>query len=149
MATASALDVASEYVAAMKARDFPRMDRLRADDFVLDFVHNDAAGGAPMSAEDTREFWPVWFAGFPGEYDYEVTRTIAAEDAVVTQWTFTGDNTGPVEPPIIVEEKLEPTGRTIRLRGVSVYDISDGLITRETLYIDYATLLVEFGRTDA
>ena len=91
----------------------------------------------------------MWFAGFPGGYDYEVTRTVAAEDVVVTQWTFTGDNTGPVEPPIIVEEKLEPTGRTIQLRGISVYDVADGLITRETLYIDYATLLVEFGTTEA
>ena len=149
MAATSALDVVSEYVAAMKDTDFPRMNRLRSNDFVLDFIHNDAAGGGPMSAEDTEKFWPVWFAGFPGGYDYEVTRTVAAEDVVVTQWTFTGDNTGPVEPPIIVEEKLEPTGRTIQLRGVSVYDIADGLITRETLYIDYATLLVEFGITEA
>ena len=39
----------------------------------------------------------------------------------------------------------QPTGREVRLRGVSIYDIIRGLIQRETIYIDNATLLVELG----
>jgi hypothetical protein len=42
---------------------------------------------------------------------------------------------------------VEPTGKTIRLRGVSVYDIQDELISKETMYIDFATLWVELGVT--
>jgi hypothetical protein len=78
--------------------------------------------------------------------DYEVTRTIAAETVVVTQWTFTAANTGPLGPPAF-ESPREPTGRTIRLRGVSIYDVSEGLIQRETTYMDLATLMVELGVT--
>lgn len=141
--TPSALKIVSEYVAALVARNSERMNALRSSDFVLDFVHGDAFEDGPLSVEETKQFWPCWLAGFP-EMDYEVTRTIAAEGVVVTQWIFTGANTGTLEPPVF-EKRREPTGRTIRFRGVSIYDVSDGLIQRETLYMDLATLMVELG----
>ncbi len=141
--TPSALDVISEYVAALSRRDGNGMSSFRSPDFVLDFVHGDAFEDGPLSVEETKKFWPAWFAGFP-EMDLEVTRTVAAEEIVVTQWTFTGTNSGPLEPPIF-EKLRESTGRTIRLRGVSIYDVRDGLIQRETMYMDLATLMVELG----
>lgn len=140
-AESTSLDVISNYVAALAAGDGQKMHTFRSSDFVLDFVHGDAFEDGPLSAEDTDKFWPAWFAGFP-EMDFEVTRTIAAEDVVVTQWIFTGTHSGRIEPPIF-ERGLEATGRTIRFRGVSVYDVIDGLIQREMLYIDLATLMVE------
>ncbi len=141
--TPLAFDVVSEYVTALAARDTAKMHALHSPDFVLDWVYADAFEDKPRSAEETKAFWPSWFAGFP-EMDYKVTRTIAAETVVVTQWTFTGANTGPLEPPAFGEQ-VEPTGKTIQLRGVSIYDVSDGLIQRETTYIDLATLMVELG----
>ena len=88
-------------------------------------------------------FFPAWFAGFD-EVDYETKRTIAADQVVVTEWVFTGNHTGPLGPPVF-EERLDPTGRTIQLRGVTIYDVSEGLIQRETIYMDLATLIVELG----
>jgi len=145
MNTPSALDVVSEYAAALMARDEERMKTLRTSDFVLDWVYADAFEDPPSSAEETHAFWPSWFEGFP-EMDYEVTRTIAAETVVVTQWTFTGTNNGPLGPPAF-GERMEPSGRTIQFRGVSIYDVRDGLIQRETTYMDLATLMVELGVT--
>jgi steroid delta-isomerase-like uncharacterized protein len=145
MNTPAALDIVSEYTTALMARDEGRMKALRTADFVLDWVYADAFKNPPSSAEETHAFWSAWFAGFP-EIDYEVTRTIAAETVVVTQWTFTGTNAGPLGPPAF-GRPLEPTGRTIQLRGVSIYDVSDGLIQRETTYMDLATLMVELGVT--
>ena len=109
----------------------------------MDFVHNDARAAPPISEENTQTFWPAWFAAFP-EYDYEVTRTIAAAEVVVTQWVFIGTHTESLGPPVF-DEPVAPTGRTIRFRGVSVYDVGAGLIQRETLYIDLATVMVELG----
>ena len=143
MVVSSSLQVVSSYVAALVKGDGEGMNGLRAQDFVLDFVHGDAFENRPMSVQDTQRFWPTWFDAFP-EFDLEVTRTIAAEEVVVTEWIFTGTNTGPLDPPIF-EERVEPTGKTIRLRGVSVYDITKGSITRETVYIDLVTLMVELG----
>ena len=76
--------------------------------------------------------------------DYQITRTIATKEVVVTQWTFTGTHSEPLGPPIF-EDPLEPTNRTVMFRGVSVYDIGDGLIHRETTYMDLATVMVELG----
>jgi len=85
----------------------------------------------------------VWFAAFP-EMDYEITRTIAADNVVVTQWVFTGTQSGALGAPIF-PTPVEATGKTIRLRGISVYDIQAGLIKKESMYIDLATLWVELG----
>jgi hypothetical protein len=84
MASRSALEVASQYAEALAARDSDRMDSLRSEGFLLDFVHRDAFESGALSMEETKRFWPSWFVAFP-EYDFEVTRTIAAEEVVVTQ----------------------------------------------------------------
>jgi steroid delta-isomerase-like uncharacterized protein len=139
----ASLQVIARYAAALAGQDSETMNALRAPDYVLDYVHLDAFAGRPQSAEETAGFWPAWFAAFP-EMDFEVTRTIAAESVVVIQWTFAGTNSRALEPQVF-GRPIEPTGRTIRLRGVGVYDVREGLIQRETLYFDYATLWVELG----
>ena len=139
----SAFEVVSQLVAAMATRDTETMRALHADDYVVDWVYGDAFENPPTSAEENAAFFPAWFVGF-GEVDYDVKRTIVADEVVVTEWVFTGTHTGPLGPPVF-EEQLDPTGRTIRFRGVTVYDVSGGLIQRETIYMDLATLIVELG----
>ena len=94
----SALEVTSRYVSALAAQDYEGMNALRALEFVLDFVYGDASESEPLSSEETKQFWPSWLSGFP-EMDYEVTRTIAADDVVVTQWIFTGTHAERLGPP--------------------------------------------------
>ncbi|HEY85213.1 MAG TPA: SnoaL-like domain-containing protein [Chloroflexi bacterium] len=137
------LQLVSEYVSALSNKDTERMNALRSPDFALDWVHGDAFDNAPLSEEDTRQFWPAWFAGFP-EMDYEVTRTIAAAEVVVTQWIFSGVNAAELGAPVF-DPPAVATNRVIRFRGVTVYDVSKGLIQRETTYLDLATLVVELG----
>jgi steroid delta-isomerase-like uncharacterized protein len=141
----SAFEVVSKYVAAMKEKDSETMNSFHANDFVVDWVYGDAFENPPSSLEISNKFFPAWFAGF-NEIDYEVKRTIAAAETVVTEWVFTGTHTGPLDPPVF-EKRLDPTGRTIQFRGVTIYDVSEGLIQRETIYMDLATLIVELGIT--
>ncbi len=143
MGNLSALEVTSRYVQALAAKDFEGMNALRAPEFVLDFVYGDASESGPLSLDETKQFWPSWLSGFP-EMDYEVTRTIVAEKVVVTQWVFTGTHTEQLGPPIF-NPPVAPSGRTVMFRGVSIYDIDDGLIQCETTYIDLATIMVELG----
>jgi len=63
-------------------------------------------------------------AGF-SKMDYEVTRTIAAEEVVVTQWVFTGTHTGPLEPTVF-GRRVEPTGRTIQFRRAASARLARG-----------------------
>jgi steroid delta-isomerase-like uncharacterized protein len=139
----SAFEIVSQFVAALAAQDTETMKSLHAKDYVVDWVYGDAFENPPSSAEESAGFFPAWFIGFD-EIDYEVKRTIAAEEVVVTEWVFTGTHTGPLGPPVF-EERLDPTGRTIQFRGVTIYDVREGLIQRETIYMDLATLMVELG----
>jgi steroid delta-isomerase-like uncharacterized protein len=143
MPDVSSLEVTAQYVAALAAGDTERMNALRSADFELDFVYGDAFASEPLSSEQTKQFWPSWLVGFP-ELDYEVTRTIAADEVVVTQWIFTGTHQKPIGPPVF-DPPVEPTGRTIMFRGVSIYDIGERVIKRETTYMDLATIMVELG----
>ena len=141
----TSLDAVSGYLAALAAGDSEGMDAFRATGYELDLVQRDAFEQGALSHMETRAFWPAWFASFP-EMDFQVTRTIAAETVVVTEWVFMGTNSGQLTAPVFGRD-MEPMGRTIRLRGVSIYDVQAGRILRETLYIDLATLLVELGVT--
>ena len=143
MAERSSLEIVSEYAEALAASDTERMDALRGPEFELDFVYGDASASNPLTSEETKQFWPSWLVGFP-EMDYEVTRTIAAEDVVVTQWVFTGTHSEPLGEPIF-QQTIPPSGRTVMFRGVSIYEIDAGLIQYETIYMDLATVMVELG----
>jgi steroid delta-isomerase-like uncharacterized protein len=143
MTNAAAFDIVADYIEALTQRNHAQMDQLRSADFVLDFVHGDAFADRPLSDAQTRDFWPAWFDGFP-EMDFEVTRAIAGADVIVAQWTFTGTQSGPLNPPIFAKAR-PASGRTVRFRGVSIYDVQDGFIHRETTYMDLTTLLVEVG----
>ncbi len=143
MATPTELNVILEYAAALSATDGARMSSLRSPNFVLDLVHRDAFESEPLSPEEAEQFWQAWFTAFP-DCDYELTRTIAGQGVVASQWIFTGHHTGRLESRIFAKA-IEPMGRAIRLRGVSVYDVRDEHIERETVYLDLATLMVELG----
>jgi steroid delta-isomerase-like uncharacterized protein len=138
-----ALDCVAAYSSALAAADTQAMAHLRSPDYSLDWVHGDAFEGQPLTHDEAARFWPSWLAGFP-EMDYEITRTIAGESVVVVQWIFTGTHSQSISPPIFSQD-LPPSGRTIRIRGITVFDVSDGLIQTETAYIDLATLYVELG----
>lgn len=139
----TALNLVAAYSAALAAGDTARMAALRDPDCTLDWVHGDVFENQPISGAEIDQFWPNWLAAFP-ERDYEVTRTIAAPTVVVVQWIFTGVHSATLHPPIF-DQPLPPTGRVIRFRGISVYDIAADLIQRETTYLDLATLMVELG----
>lgn len=140
-----AVDLVGRYREAMNAGASREMDSLRATDFLLDFVYGDAFQSQPLSGDDTREFWPAWFRAFP-DGEFESTRTIAAETVVVVQWTFSGTHQAELGAPIL-NPTLAPTDRIVCFRGVSVYDIENGMMSRETTYLDLATVMVELGVT--
>jgi predicted ester cyclase len=121
--------------------DADTLHRLRTQDFSLDFVHGDAFDDHPITGDEAREFWPVWVSAFC-EIDYEIARTIAAPDVVVIQWVFSGKHCHEIGKPVF-SSPVPPSGRAIRLRGISVFDIVGNAIQKETIYIDQATLMLE------
>lgn len=144
MTKPAALDIATQYVSAIVAKDTQSMHALRAKDCITDWVHEDAFMFRPDTAEQATDRYRALFIAMP-DLDLEAKRTIVAEEVVVQEWTITGTNTGPLEPPLLRNESTEATGNSLKLRGVSILDIKDGLIIRETIYLDNATWAVELG----
>jgi hypothetical protein len=63
----------------------------------------------------------------------------ADDERCAIQWRSRGTHTG---GPL---NGIEPTGRTAELRGVDVMEVTDGLITRNTVYYDGAAYARAFG----
>jgi len=137
------LELVSNYVSAIQDRDGDKMGSMRSLEFVLDLVAGDAFDDSQRTESEAKQFWPAWFKAFP-DMDYQVTRTIVTETVVVTEWRFMGTNAGKLDADIFGKE-VDATQKTIRFRGVSIYEIINNLVTRETLYMDLATLWVELG----
>lgn len=140
-----ALNVVMDYAAAIIARDAERMKSCRAGSYVLDLVHLDAFGIAPQGPDAGEATYHALFTEFSDE-DFEVLRTIAGKSVVVQEWRFSGKLTGQLDIGP-VPGSFAPTGRNVRLRGVTIYDVEAGRITRETMYFDNATWAVELGVT--
>ena len=69
----------------------------------------------------------------------ETKSLIALGDAAVVEWQFSGRQVAPVG---FIDAG---TGREFSIRGVSIVESSDGLITRASDYVDIATFLVQLG----
>ena len=74
--------------------------------------------------------------------DHEITikRVIIAENTVVVEYDFTGVHTGTFLG-------AEPTGQTVTVEMVAIFEVEDGLITRIDVYYDAATLARALGFT--
>ncbi len=139
----SSFEIISQYVNALQAKNSKKMTDLRSHDYIQDLVAGDAFLSDPASNKEVTAFWIHWFKGFE-DMDYHVIRTVGSESVVVLEWILTCTHTGQLDPGIF-GRKIEPTGNTMRLRGVSVFDINNDLIEKETMYIDLATLWIELG----
>lgn len=64
---------------------------------------------------------------------------IYAENKITFRWTLTGTNTGPGEMP--------PTGKQIKIWGISILHFANGKLTREFVSFDNQALMEQLGFT--
>jgi steroid delta-isomerase-like uncharacterized protein len=87
------------------------------------FIAADASGNDPdfgVGREGFRRQWRLWQEAFP-DLHFAIDEMIAEGDTVVARWTLTGTHRGPFLG-------IEPTGRTIRVRGMSLDHLQDGVL---------------------
>jgi steroid delta-isomerase-like uncharacterized protein len=85
-----------------------------------------------------RGFYAEMFAAFP-DFTMTVDRIVSGGSTAVVQWHASGTFTGGAF------QGIHPTGRRVELRGVDVMDVTDGKITRNTIYFDGAALARQIG----
>ena len=65
-------------------------------------------------------------------------------DKTVTRWTMTGTNTGPMQAS---EGELPPTGKKIRLSGVTISRRVNEKIVEEWIYFNVLDMVIQLGFT--
>ncbi len=87
------------------------------------FIAENAGGNDPdfgMGREGFKKQWRKWRDAFP-DIHFEIEEIIAEGDTVVARWTLTGTQTGPFLG-------IAPTGRKIRVGGMSMDHLRDGVL---------------------
>ena len=92
--------------------------------------------------DEIRELFTGILASTP-DLEMTVERVVADETTCVVQWRSRATHTG---APFM---GIEPTGRTIELRGVDVMEVEDGLVVRNTVYYDGAAFARGLGMLPA
>jgi steroid delta-isomerase-like uncharacterized protein len=105
-------------------RDFFAQVWNAGDEGAIDrFIAENAAGNDPdfgIGREGFKRQWRNWREAFP-DLHFRVEELVAEGDTVVSRWTLTGTHTGPFLG-------IAPTGRTIRVGGMSLDHLQDGLL---------------------
>jgi predicted ester cyclase len=87
------------------------------------FIAENAVGNDPdfgVGREGFRRQWRQWREGF-SDLRFTIDEIVAEGDTVVARWTLTGTHDGPFLA-------LGPTGRTIRVAGMSLDHLRDGIL---------------------
>ena len=87
------------------------------------FIAENAAGNDPdfgMGRAGFKQQWRTWREGF-SDLHFSIEEIIAEGDTVVARWTLTGTHDGPFLG-------LAPTGKTIRIGGMSLDHLENGVL---------------------
>jgi steroid delta-isomerase-like uncharacterized protein len=109
--------------------------------FTSDGVHIDPTGRHGGS-EAIRDYLETTDKAVP---DASIQASLAIDDGdiVVTEWSFQGTHTGPIDLPDGTE--IAATGNTLEFPGVSVLTIRDGKIANFRDYFDLVTMMTQLG----
>ena len=105
-----------------------------------DVVFEDVSLPEPLQGKAAmREFMAGIYAAFP-DLHVEVHSIFGEENIVAAEYDLVGTHRGELEGQ-------PPTGKTFRVRAVSVYEYDGNRFTRETFYWDSASMLRQLGLT--
>jgi steroid delta-isomerase-like uncharacterized protein len=103
-----------------------------------DYVGNDVGQAEPVKGhEGLRAMVENHWKAFP-DLHFTVTNTVVQGCQVVAVWQAEGTHQGPIM-------NIPPTGRKVRVRGVSIIEVKDGLIVRGQYIWDLAGMLRHMG----
>lgn len=102
-----------------------------------DYTDHDAPPGTPTGPEGIRALTEPHRRAFP-DVRFIIHDQIAEGDKLTTVYTFEATHTGELFG-------LPPTGKQVRMRGISVYRIADGLMQEGWVQYDLVGLLTQLG----
>ena len=130
-----ARDVALASFEAVRRRD---LDQIVASGHPEEYVDDFVAIGEFRGKDAVRGFFSELFAAIP-DFELTVERVVSDESTVAVKWLAQGTFTG---APF---QRIRPTGKAVRLRGVDFFEVEKGLIRRNTVFYDGASFARQIG----
>src|SRR6266849_11154456 len=138
MSTADNTKVVKASWDAINARDLDALDRLQSANFSI------VAPGAPgpMNSAQNKAYLQGFLTAFP-DLHFEIVRTVAEGDNVVTEWVASGTHKGPLVSP--TGQSVPPTGKHAATHGSNTFEVKNGKVTSARVYWDMVELLGQLG----
>jgi steroid delta-isomerase-like uncharacterized protein len=114
--------------------DWSKAEEFIAPDVVMDHPSNPEPA---RSLEALRQGLSAFRSAMP-DLHLTLHDTIAEGEKVAVYWTAEGTHNGPLGP-------IPPTGRRIRISGISWFRIVDGKIVEDIVKEDTLSMLVQLG----
>jgi steroid delta-isomerase-like uncharacterized protein len=102
-----------------------------------DYRDHSAPPGTGVGSEAIKQLTEPYRLAFP-DLHFEIEDQVAEGDKVVTRYTFVGTHTGPLMG-------LPPTGKRVRMPGISIYRVDKGCLAEAWVQYDVFGLLQELG----
>jgi len=130
-------EVVEQHYTALRARDWERLESLLSRDVEYRDPDVEQRGRAALLDRAMQLEAPY------SEVTID-TRLVQGDDRiVVAEWTYAGTNHGPLT--LRGGTQLPATGRRIFVRGLSLFEVRDGVIVAEHTYWDNAALYGQLG----
>lgn len=131
---ARALALMNTYAEARNTNNLALLDSIMDADVVMyDPTFTEPLEGLAV----VKQFYVGTHAAFP-DFHAEFTEVLVAGDVIVSRWTITGTQRGPLG-------ELAPTGRKIRVAAVALSRIRNGRIVEDRVYLDRLRLMEQLG----
>lgn len=132
-----AAGVVRRFIENFNAGRLDKIDEEFDESYVLDFPGGPAGAGKAGIRQATRDFR----AAFP-DLSFSTDDLFAESDRAAWRWTMTGTHKGNLGP-------FPPSGRSVRLSGISLFQLRDGRIERDCVRADMVGLLGQIGAIPA
>lgn len=131
---ASSMDMLEEWAVAWSSHDMGRVTALFTDDCVYEDV---TLGAVNHGKAELKQFGNGFFAAMP-DLKFVLHSRCTGRSYAAIEWTMTGTQTGDLLG-------LPATGKSCTVRGASMLELRDGLLSRCSDYWDMATFLKQLG----
>jgi len=87
--------------------------------------------------QELKTYYNDLLAGYP-DLNFKMKSCFSCDNQIATEWLMSGTHTGN-------SPRFKATGKRFSVQGVSIIEVQDGKITRETDYWDMCSLLKQLG----
>jgi len=118
-----------------------------SDIYTTDFIRHHMTDGISMKGIDAMKKYVTDLRQVYPDFHVSLDGYSAAGKNMVMRWTVTGTNSGPLllQPGHPDSKTLPPTGKNIKVSGVSLLRMEGDKIAEEWIYWNHAAVLTQLG----